>query len=216
MLPSLFLLGIAVSLLLVGGCANPVVSQTYSIYLGQGHRALDRGDLAGAEQAYYRALVNTRIGRLSDESVAVALYNLGRVKRFLCKDDEAEQLLRDSIEVGEKSASPDFGSPGFSMSQPYFELARLYYDQQRYKETVERMERAWPIVEKLGVEKTFPAVYAYTLEQYADALRKIDREHEAELVDAKVKSLRASHPDLSREWEVQQWEYIRECKTQKK
>lgn len=209
MLPSLFLLGIAVSLLLVGGCANPVVSQTYSIYTVQGHGAFDRGDLAGAEQAYDRALVNTRIGRLSDEDVATALYNLGRVKRFLCKDDEAEQLLRDSIEVGGKAAGLD--NP--RMSQRYLELARLYYDQERYKESVPLMERGLRIAEKLDVEKTHPAAYAHTLDQYADALRKINRESDAQVIESKVKALRA-RADLSREWESQRWIFQRDCKGQ--
>lgn len=202
---------LCLSLLAFSACANPINQRTYMNYLDRGNGAFNKGDLANAEEAYRRALINAQVGHLSDEELAIALYRLGRVKRFLCKDEEAENALRDSIEAGRKTAVPD--NP--YMGQRYLELARLYYDQERYKEVVPPMEKGLSILEKLNVEKTDPAAYAYTLDQYADALRKTNRESEAQAIEARVKALR-TRGDLSQMWEKQRWQFQRECKGQKK
>ena len=62
-------------MILIGmaGCANPLNRVTYDRYWEQGGAAERSGQLAVAEQAYYRALVNVDIGNLGPLLKAQAL-----------------------------------------------------------------------------------------------------------------------------------------------
>lgn len=197
-------------LMLAGGCLNPP-QYTYQRYDEQGTAAFQRGDLAASEQAFDQALVNAQRGPFLDKEVSTALFNLGRVKRLLCKDAEAEQLLRQSKDVGEKAWGPE--SP--LVSRRLLELAKLYYNQDRFNEAVTLMQRGVPIAEKQDVAHLTPAGLAYTLDIYADALRKTNRESEAQVVEDRAKALR-TRPDYSalreKAWRAQEGE----CKGRKR
>lgn len=62
--------------MLAAGCANPINEATWHRYTSAGIEARARGDLAVAEEAHRRALINARIGRLGVEHEAIALHNV--------------------------------------------------------------------------------------------------------------------------------------------
>src|SRR5690242_20610605 len=88
--------------LLGAGCANPINQHNAAKYHEWGEEAERAGNYQLAERNYYRALVNARVGRSPDAGVSMAMYNLGRVKGYLCKYDESEQLLTEALNLEEK------------------------------------------------------------------------------------------------------------------
>jgi len=181
--------------LLLAACANPINDASWSRYTREGNAAHAQGNLTIAEESYGRAVSDARIGHLGPEREAVALHNLGLVKRDLCKLDEAREALSNAYELRDKN--PD--TPPLLLSGTAFELAQLYYEQRRYAEAVALMERGLPIVEKAGVEQGAEAIYAQVLVQYADALRHVNRSADAQAVQKRVTSLASARGlDLQR------------------
>ncbi len=178
---------VCLSLLVLNGCANPIVQRTYLNNLEQGNEAMDRNDFAVAEEAFRRALINVRVGNLSPAAEEAALYNLARVYRMQGLYTDAAPLFRQAIEIQEK-LDPESAS----MSRALAELARTYYFQGKYQEVAPLLERALAIIDKhFRLESTeFWSVAA--LDMYADALRKINQEREAAVIEARIKSLLTS------------------------
>ncbi|MDX2253313.1 MAG: tetratricopeptide repeat protein [Nitrospira sp.] len=174
--------------LALASCANPINQHTAAKYHGWGSEAERAGDYTLAERNYERSLVNARLGHSPDASLSMAMYNLGRVKGYLCKYDEAEHLLAEALELEEKVTGPDSGITTMRL----FELARLHFDRERYAASLPYFSRAIPVVRKLGVESSDPIGLADVLDQYAIALGKTghsaegaDRKREADALRAK-------------------------------
>lgn len=199
-----YFLWAALSALLMSGCA-----QKFGYFTTEGHNAMRSGHLSAAQEFYTGALISAQREFATDETFFTAYYNLGRVKRFLCKDDEAESLLRKSIEYGDKVQDEAFKKE--EAVKATFELARLYYDQERYGEVVPLMAKGLAIVEGMDVEREHPTAFAHVLGQYADALGKTNRQSEAKIIEGKANTLRA-RPDVEREWALMLIEFERECK----
>jgi tetratricopeptide (TPR) repeat protein len=176
---------VIVAVALATGCANPVNDSTMMRYTREGNAATSRGDLLAAEEAYRRALINVQLGNLGPQREALALHNLGIAKLNLCKLDEAREALQRAYELRDKNPG---GSPG-EFAGTVFELAQLNYEQHRYPDTVSLMERGIPLAEKLGADRQAPAVYAQLLVQYADALRRVNRNADADAVRARAAAL---------------------------
>ena len=87
------------SLALVGCVSNPLNEVTSERYSEMCAKYEKSGDYASAEEACYRAYVNTEWGNLENELKSQKLYNLARIKRRISKFSEAEALLNKSIEI---------------------------------------------------------------------------------------------------------------------
>jgi len=177
--------GAVLVLLLGNGCANPVNQVTWGRYTEGGNQAHNRGDLAGAEEAHRRALINARIGHLGSEREATSLHNLALVKRDLCKLDEAREAWQMAFDLRDKNPNV----PSTFLAGTTFELAQLSYEQGRYADAVKLMERGFPLVEKIDIASAEPEAYAHLLREYADALRKINRAADADAVQARLDTL---------------------------
>ena len=93
------------NLIILGGCTNPVNMHTAQRYHNEGLVAEQRGNYKLAHQNYHRAYVNTEIGHAKPRVKALAMYNLGRMKGYLCYKIEAEKLLKKSIEIERKETN---------------------------------------------------------------------------------------------------------------
>lgn len=189
-------------LLTTMGCANPLNRVTYGRYHNQAVDALRSGDLTAAEEAFRRALINAQVGHLGAEAEHQEMYNLSMVKRDLCKLRESEDLLRASLNIAEKSSAPDL-----AISKRLFELGHLAYEQERYAEAVSFLSRGITLVDRMGPDKVAdvegfkPYILGLTdlLDEYADALRRVNQTAEADAITGRAKALRAkSVADVSR------------------
>lgn len=156
-------------LLLLGACANPlnrVTSDNYADACGDAER---NGRLDIAEQACYRALVNVDIGKLGPELKSQRLYNLARIKRRVGKFEEADFLLKQSIEIEERLS----GSSGIKVGRRLAELAMSYGEQNKVVEGVPIVQRLSPIADLYtDTEKKAVGAIFYV---YSEELRKLNQ-----------------------------------------
>ncbi|HLO26299.1 MAG TPA: tetratricopeptide repeat protein [Geobacteraceae bacterium] len=123
---------------LSAGCANPLNQATSNRYAKPCHDAESGGRLDVAEEACYRALVNVNWGHLGNEQKSQTMYNLARIKRKVGKFEEAETLLKGSLEIEAKQPQPSNEKIGRRLA----ELSMVYGQMGRY-------QTGLPYVEKL-------------------------------------------------------------------
>ena len=91
---------VVISLVFVlAGCATAINRKNAENYHQAGLQAEWNGNLELAERNFYRALVNARSGNSPKKGISMATYNLGRVKGYLCKHKEAEDLLLEALKL---------------------------------------------------------------------------------------------------------------------
>jgi tetratricopeptide (TPR) repeat protein len=179
--------------LLLAACASPINQYNAANYHDSGLRAERAGNYQLAETNYERALINARLGHSPDAGVSMAMYNLGRVKGYLCKYDESQQLLSEALALEEKVSGPESGISTMRL----FELARLHFDREQYEASLPYFARAIPAVQRLGIESSDPIAFADALDQYATALGETGRSQESSDRKREAAALRASNPDKS-------------------
>jgi tetratricopeptide (TPR) repeat protein len=178
-----------VALFLIG-CANPINQHTAQNYNELGRQAERAGDYVLAEEYYSRALWNAKIGGLPISGVSMVSYNLGRTKGYLCKHDEAEQLLLDALRMEDELSEPEIGL----ITMRLLELARLVADQSRYDEAVFYYARAVPLVRELDIESEDPIGFANVLVDYSQVLKSSGNVEKAELIRQESDRIRDSYP----------------------
>jgi tetratricopeptide (TPR) repeat protein len=183
-------LGLVCFTLALASCANPVNRHNAAKYHDWGTQAERAGDYKLAEQNYERALINARLGHAPAAGISMATYNLGRVKGYLCKYQDAEKLLSDALQLEEKTTGP--GSSVTTMR--VFELARLQFDRGHYAASVPYFERAVAAARNLRADAGDPIAMADVLDQYASALDKVGRPNDSVERKREAEALRASNP----------------------
>lgn len=159
-------------------CANPLNQITYERYRDQAREAERRGDFAVAEEAYFRAAVNVKLGHLGDGAEEESIYNLGRTKRLVGKLDESEDLLKRALALDEKYG----GTEDFRIIGVKLELAATYFEAKKYEQGTVLLLGVEPIV--LKYNKAYPEQARQFIKkiysQYATELSKQVKVQEAE------------------------------------
>lgn len=174
---------LAVFMVGIYGCANPLNRATSDRYFEQCAAAERAGDLRNAEQLCYRSLVNVDLGNLGPELKSQRLYNLARIKRRLSKFNEAEDLLRESLKLEEGISGPASLPVGRRLAELSTNLAGL----NRWDEGVPLLERILPIAESyIGGERSFLVTL---LRQYAERTRAMGNAELATVFEVKANAL---------------------------
>jgi tetratricopeptide (TPR) repeat protein len=184
------------AMMVLSACAQDLNLKNAARYHNAGLAAEHAGDYPGAEQAYYRALINFRDGGASESSLSMELYNLARMEGYDCKYDEAEAHLRTALEIEERLSGPSSSLT----TKRLFELARLTYDRGRYTDSAAYYARAIPAVQQLGIEQEDPVTLAAALDEYATALRRTGQGEMANRATAEAGDVRARHPDARKKY----------------
>jgi tetratricopeptide (TPR) repeat protein len=171
------------------GCANPINQKTAANYHELGSRAERRGEYELAEENYSRALWNAKMGQSPASGVSMASYHLGRVKGYLCKYDEAEELLLEALRLEEEASGTESGLTSMRL----FEIARLNADRARYDAALPYYDRAISIVRKLDVETSDPIGFANVLSDYAVVLETTGNYEKARNLRDESDRIRAAH-----------------------
>jgi len=176
--------------------ANPINRANAEKYHEFGSQAEFAGDYVLAEQNYSRALWNARMGNVPSSGISLVTYNLGRVKGYLCKYDEAEQLLLEALRLEEQ----DSGTKSGLTSMRLFELARLDAARDRFDQAYQYYSRAIPIVRKLDIESADPIGFANVLSDFAEVLESLGQDQAATEAIRESEHLRADHPGRQAEF----------------
>ncbi len=176
----IFVLFLALSL---SGCYNPLNRATADRYGQTCREAQATGQLAVAEEACRRALINVRIGHLGDEAESQELYNLGRVKRQIGKYEEAEELHKESLKIQESLSPPDQAKIGRRLA----EIAIAIGEQGRVKDAWPFLVRLIPIADLYSGQERF--VVKGLFEFYAKVYQKLGMQVEATQLLEKAKTL---------------------------
>ena len=170
----------------LAGCANPINLYTAQKYLDAGIAAEQAGNYRLAHENYHRAYVNTEIGHADEQRKALAMYNLGRMKGYLCMKAEAEPLLLNSIAPEEKALSHN----GSWYTGRLAEMARFYSGFGEYAKAVPFFEKATLRLVASGNEQTNPIEMAEIWDGYADALRRTGSASKADEFASRARKLR--------------------------
>lgn len=179
---------LAISIVL-SGCANPINMHTAQRYFDAGMAAERQGNYQLAHENYYRAYVNTELGHADDQRKALAMYNLARMKGYLCMKAEAEPLLVNSVAAEEKALSQN----GSWYTGRLVETARFYLGFGEHAKAIPYFEKATLRLVDSGNEQTAPIEMADLWDDYAEALRRTGTESKASEVTNRARSLRASN-----------------------
>lgn len=159
-------------------------------YHDWGEQAEFAGDYELAERNYGRALINARLGNSPAAGISMVAYNLGRMKGYLCKYSEAEQLLLEAIALEQEASGSD---SGLSIMKQ-LEIARFYFDYGQYDRAVAYYASGLPGAKKLGVGSSDPVGLADAIDDYARALDQIGRHDQADNAKRESETLRNRHP----------------------
>jgi tetratricopeptide (TPR) repeat protein len=167
----------------VVGCANPVNRATSDGYAETCASAERSGRFDVAEEACYRALVNVDLGNLGPESKSQKLYNLARIKKRVGKFAEAEDLLKQSLQI-EESLS---GATSPQSGRRLVELAANLAAQDKWHEGADYLTLALPMADRFsGQERSYTKVL---LQTYVVELNKLGQMQLAAQFDAKAGTL---------------------------
>jgi len=182
------LMPLAISMAL-SGCANPINMHTAQKYFDAGTAAERAGNYQLAHENYYRAYVNTEMGHADDQRKALAMYNLARMKGYLCMKAEAEPLLLNSVAVEEEALSQN----GSWYTGRLAETARFYLGFGEYAKAVPYFEKAMRRLVDSGNERTHPIEMADLWDDYSVALRQTGSGRKANEVANRAQVLRESN-----------------------
>ena len=165
------------------GCANPLNRATSDNYMEECSKAEERVKLKVAEEACYRALVNVDWGNLGDELKSERTYNLARIKRRLAKFNEAENLLKQSLEIEEQLSGISSSKVGRRLAELSVTLAA----QDRWSEGTSLVERLIPIAAQYsGYKRHF---VQKILQKYSEQLNLVGDYKTANLFSTKANQL---------------------------
>lgn len=201
------LMPLCVSLVL-SGCAWPVNRYTAQRYFDAARVAEQRDDYQLAHQNYYRAYVNAKLGHTNDQAQALVMYNLARMKGYLCMKTEAEQLFIYSTEVEEQALNVN----GEWYTGRLTETARFYFGFGEYAKAVPYFEKATLRLIDSGVEQSDPIAMADVWDDYAEALRRTGSASKADEVAKRAQSLRDNNENKTARFVVP-FVYGTNCKT---
>jgi tetratricopeptide (TPR) repeat protein len=155
----------------------------------EGNKAYLSARYQEALQRYEKTL-DAAYKNKDQQYIAIAMYGLGRTNTKLCRLDEAENWLKQSITARDALADTNKAY----ITQNLSELARLYIAQERYAEANALLDRAVPLLYRLKLDRSDPIELANQLDEYEKSLRKTGRTVEADAIASKSKDLRQNNP----------------------
>ncbi|MDH3747720.1 MAG: tetratricopeptide repeat protein [Gammaproteobacteria bacterium] len=186
-------IGIFSALIFLASCAAPINRYNADRYYEIGLENEFSGNYARAREAFNRALINADLAGAPPSYISAVLYNLGRMHGYTCDFESAEQLLMEALATERALETPD----PVNIAKRLSELARLSFDLEKFEQSANYYSEAVPVVEQLGILRDDPVGYAYFLEGYSDALRRLGRTDAASAESNRAKLLKSENEGVS-------------------
>ena len=181
-------LALIISVLLLAGSAAPLNQRTSMHYAEAGAAAQQRNDWPSARMNWSRAVGNAEMAGAPPRVLATMYYEYGRSLGAVCEFGEAETYLQKALKIDQQTGGDFF--------LDLTELARLNFDQQKFSGAVVYFDQLVPALDAKHAEEGAPAALIDILSEYADCLRKLNREEEAKKADDRAASIRAKNSNL--------------------
>ncbi len=178
--------------LLASSCASHLNRASAIRYTRRGAEALARNHLLVALEHYRRALVNVELAGMGPDVRSTAHYNLARVTGALCQHQEAEHLLRISLQDLE-SLEPSEATMTYRCKR-LFTLGDLACDRGRHQDAAAYYGRAISLADQLAAGEKEPMRYAEALDRYAEALGHAGQAAAAAAASQRAAGVRRAHP----------------------
>lgn len=156
----------------LSGCASTLNERNAHHYANAGVAAQQAGDWEMARRHWSRAAVNAQLAGMTDKQQAIAFYEYGRSCGATCFFDESEKYLLMSLELDKSGGGP--------IHMSLLELARLNFDQKKYKEANRYFEQLPALYEKEKAAEKDPAGVALAYKEFSISLENTGRVKEAE------------------------------------
>jgi len=157
--------------LFIVSCAAPINRKSSINYAITAQAALQKNDWNTARKYWAKAVVNAELGNSNPKRLAALSYEYGRALGVNCFFSESETYLKKSYDLDSTNSGPAHMS--------LLELARLNYDQKKYKEAAFYFEKLIPIYDKFNAEAKDPTGVALVFKEYSNALSSIDKKTKA-------------------------------------
>lgn len=175
------------SLFILVGCASAIHQKNSDRYTIIGMQAQADGRWDGARRAYARAVGYGEQAKIPLKSLAIRTYEYGRALGVTCFFEEAEDELNRAYELDKQAGEP--------LYLTLTELAKLMLDQKKYQKAVWYFERALKEEDSANLQQRAPIAYADFLDEYAQALKGLDRNNDAEIMKNRASEIRKKNLD---------------------
>ena len=173
---------VVLAALVLAGCASRA-QFLWQEYTSEGIAAVGNGDYPRAERFFTRALA--KANELGPKERGIALNGLGELYRRQGRLDDAERTLLRAVEVKEQGLGPNHPDVATSLAN----LGLLYVANGRELDAAPLLERALAIQERRSPEK---ASWLRTMATLAEVYRRLGRDHDAFVLETRVKLLKDS------------------------
>ena len=171
------------AVLLAGSAPAVAAEATWRSHVAVAGKAYGRGEYRAAEHELLAALAAVQKRHPDGPEIAAVTNNLAIVYQTMGRLDEAEPLLRRTVEVWRRTLGPDHANLARSLNN----LAELYQVKGADDRSEATYEQALAIAEKNA--RSHPQVLRNVLDNYARLLADLGRAAEAEALSARSKTI---------------------------
>lgn len=156
----------------LSGCASTLNESNAHNYANAGFVAQQDGDWDMARRHWAKAAVNAQLAGMPDSQQAIAFHEYGRSCGVTCFFDQSEEYLLKSLALDKSSGGP--------IHMSLLELARLNFDQKKYKEANRYYEQLPALYDKANAAEQDPAGVALVYKEFSLSLESTGRDKESE------------------------------------
>jgi tetratricopeptide (TPR) repeat protein len=139
---------------------------------------------------YYESAINLAKNSNDKEYQSIAMYGLAKTEGRLCNFNQAEYLLKESIQIRNEL----FDTGNAKITQNIFELGRIYIAQEKWDSASIQYNKAIPMLEKFDMETLDPIGLSNLLKEYYQVLEQTFTE-KAHSINLKIGELRKNNPN---------------------
>lgn len=169
------------------GCASALNKKSALIHARSAQAEIANGNWDSARRHWAKAVVNGELGEMTPQAQAVFNYEYGRSLGVTCNYSESEIYLRKAYDLDKAINGPIYMS--------ILELARLNYDQSKFKKAKEYYAQVIPLLDSVSTEKESPMEYSNVLLEYSDVLFRQGVIHKAESLKKHAEQIRVENPE---------------------
>jgi tetratricopeptide (TPR) repeat protein len=139
---------------------------------------------------YYESAIDLAKNSNDKEYQSIAMYGLAKTEGRLCNFNQAEYLLKESIQIRNEL----FDTGNAKITQNIFELGRIYIAQEKWNLASIQYNKAIPMLEKFDMETLDPIGLSNLLKEYYQVLEQTFTE-KAHSIKLKIGELRKNNPN---------------------